>query len=150
MEIVSKRKWFTDVSTITEVSVDGVFECFILEDKDRGLDDSMSLDEINKLKVFAKTAIPYGRYKVVVTKSTRFSKAAGKDVYLPLLLNVKGFDGVRIHTGNKPDDTEGCQLPGTTRAVDYVGNSRTAFIKLNEKINEALKKGEDVYITITK
>jgi hypothetical protein len=150
MEIVSKRTWFTEKSTISEVSIDGKHECFILEDKDRGLDDSMTLEEINKLKKFGITAIPYGRYKVIVTKSERFSKAAGHDVYLPLLLKVKGFEGVRFHSGNKPEDTEGCQLPGTTRAVDFVGNSRTAFIQLNDKINQALKKGEDVYFNVVK
>lgn len=149
MEILSVRNIFTDKSTISNVFVDANPFCYFLEDFDRGLTDSMTIAEINKIKVFGLTSIPYGRYKVIVTKSERFSKMAGKEVYLPLLLNVKGFDGVRIHTGNKPEDTEGCLLPGTDKDVDFVKNSRTAFLKLNDKINLALKN-EDVWITIKK
>lgn len=149
MEILQVRNIFTEKSTISNVFVDGLPECYLLEDADRGLSDSMSLEEIKKDKVFGMTCIPYGRYKIVVTKSDRFSRMAGHDVYLPLLLSVKGFDGVRIHPGNKPEDTEGCLLPGTDKDVDFVKNSRTAFLKLNDKINLALKK-EDVFITIKK
>ncbi len=149
MEIIQVRSTFTDKSTISNVSIDGNPECFFLEDVDRGLTDSMTLEEIKKIKVHSVTAIPYGRYKVIVTKSERFSKMAGHDIYLPLLLTVKGYDGVRIHSGNKPEDTEGCLLPGTTPGTNQVLNSKTAFIKLNDKINMALKK-EDVYLTIKK
>nr|WP_298658017.1 DUF5675 family protein [uncultured Flavobacterium sp.] len=140
MELILERKIFTDNSTIGELSIDGAFNCFILEDKVRE----------NEPKVFGKTAIPYGKYKVIVTKSARFSKLAGHDVYLPLLLKVEGYEGVRIHTGNRPEDTEGCLLPGTAYETDKVLNSRTAFVKLNELINDTLKKGEEVWITIKK
>ena len=149
MKIEVIRSEFTDKSTISEVFVNGVFECFALEDKDRGLTDIMTLDEINAHKVFAVTAIPYGTYKVIVTKSERFSKMAGHEVYLPLICNVKGFDGVRIHSGNKPEDTEGCLLVGTDKGHDVVKNSRTAFVKLNDKINLALKT-EKVSLEIKK
>lgn len=140
MEIQIKRITFTDKSTISECSIDGVKECVILEDKVRE----------NEPKVFGQTAIPYGHYKVIVTKSERFSKLAGHDVYLPLLLNVPNYEGVRIHPGNKPEDTEGCLLPGTESATDMVANSRTAFIRLNDKINNALKSGQDVWLSIVK
>lgn len=132
------RKYFTEISTISELFVNDVFECYILEDK------------VRDIKINGITAIPYGEYKIIITKSDRFSKMAGHDVYLPLLLNVPNFQGVRIHSGNKPEDTEGCLLPGTIKGKDSVANSRTAFIKLNEKINQALKKGEDVIIKIEK
>lgn len=138
MEITQHRKIFTDKSTISTVDIDGLPECFFLE------------DAVRDVKIPGKTAIPYGRYKIVVTKSNRFSQLAGKDVYLPLLLNVPGFDGVRIHAGNRPEDTEGCLLTGTAYGTNQVMNSRTAFIQLNEKINQVLKAGEDVWITINK
>jgi hypothetical protein len=138
LDIILERKIFTETSTISDASIDGAHECFFIEDKVRD----------NEPKVHGKTAIPYGRYKVVVTKSTRFSKQAGHDVYLPLLLNVPGFEGVRIHTGNKPEDTEGCLLPGTEKGTNQVLNSKTAFIKLNEKINEVIKGGGEVWVTI--
>lgn len=140
----------TELSTISPLYIDGVMTCLILEDTDRGLDSSMSLDQLNKLKVFGKTAIPYGRYKIVVTKSERFSKLAGHDVYLPLLLKVPAFEGVRCHSGNKPEDTEGCLLPGLTKTVNFVSKSKDAFNIVNEKINGALKLGHDVYITISR
>lgn len=138
MEILQTRKIFTDKSTISTVSLDGLPECFFLE------------DVVREVKIPGVTAIPYGRYKVIVTKSNRFSQLAGKDVYLPLFLKVPGFEGVRIHSGNKPEDTEGCLLPGTQYVTNQVMNSRTAFISLNEKINDALKRGENVWITVTK
>ncbi len=138
MKLKLLRDTFTDKSTIGKLFVDDVFECFILEDKVR--------DE----KIKGVTAIPYGTYKIVVTKSERFSAHAGVDVYLPLLLDVEDFSGVRIHSGNKPEDTEGCLLPGAVKGNDVVTSSRTAFIKLNDKINKAIKAGKIVTIEITK
>jgi hypothetical protein len=150
MDIVLKRDTFTKKSTIGTLSINGVFECYILEDVDRGLKDTMSLDEINKIKVHGETAIPYGVYKVVVTKSMRFSAMKGHDVYLPLLLNVKGFEGIRIHCGNKPEDTEGCQLTGRIVGKDTISESTLAFIQLNDKINLAIKQGQIVTYEIKK
>lgn len=150
MELLLNRSIFTDKSTIGKLFVDGNPECYILEDMDRGLYSTMSIADLNKLKVWGVTCIPYGRYKILITKSARFSKMAGKDVYLPELIKVPVFEGVRIHKGNKPDDTEGCQLPGTVPKLNWVENSATAFLKLNDKINKALKAGDDCWITIQK
>lgn len=150
MDIQLKRTEFTSDSTIGELTINGVFECFILEDTDRNLTDMMSVIEIGKAKVYGQTAIPYGTYKIVVTKSERFSKMKGKPVYLPLLLNVKGYEGIRIHIGNKPADTHGCLLPARKKAKNFVSESTIAFNQLNDKINNAIKKGEIVIIKITK
>lgn len=149
MKLHLKREKFTDKSTIGSLFINGVFECFILEDKDRGLDSSMTLEEINKLKVYGETCIPYGTYKIVVTKSNRFSQMAGHDVYLPLVTGVKGYEGIRIHKGNKPADTHGCLLPARNKGNDVVSDSTSAFEQLNNKINTALKV-EEVTIEITK
>ena len=81
MDIVLKRDTFTNKSTIGTLTVNGAFEGYVLEDVDRGLKDTMSLDEINKLKIHGQTAIPYGVYKVVVTKSERFSAMKGRGNY---------------------------------------------------------------------
>jgi hypothetical protein len=150
MELKLKRTEFTETSTIGELSINGVFECYVLEDKDRGLTQSMSLAESVATKVHGKTAIPYGTFKIVVTKSERFSKMKGKPVYLPLLLNVPNYAGVRIHTGNKPEDTEGCLLPARKKSKNFVSESTLAFNQLNDKINLAIKAGEVVTIEITK
>lgn len=131
----------TAKSTISRLLIDLQFQCFILEDVDRFLKQSMSLEEIVAKKVYAKTAIPEGRYEVVITMSNRFKRR------LPLLVNVPGFEGIRIHPGNTAADTEGCLLPGTGRSLDTVTSSKIAFEALFEKIDTALKT-EKVFITI--
>jgi hypothetical protein len=132
MELVLTRKWLTDRSTIGELAVNGKFESYILEDH----------FPIPYVKVPGQTCIPLGRYEVIINHSQRF----GMD--MPLLLNVPGFEGVRIHPGNKADDTEGCLLPGQSRGVDVVNSSRAAFNILFPKIKSALAKGETVHITV--
>lgn len=121
MDLELKRKWFTPKSTIGELFVNGVFECFILEDRYRP----------GEPKVYGKTAIPSGRYEVKITPSPRFKRD------LPLLLKVPGFEGVRIHPGNVPADTEGCLLPGKVRDTDRVLESRAAFEALFTKLKSA-------------
>jgi hypothetical protein len=117
--------------TIGSLSVDGEWECWVCEDTVR-----------SGPKVHGQTAIPAGTYEVVVTMSARFKKP------LPLLLNVPGFAGIRIHPGNTAADTEGCLLPGADRLAKSVGRSRVAFDALFTKIKEAKAKGEKVVIEI--
>lgn len=147
MELKLPRKIFSEKSVIGDLSIDGKYQCRILEDKDRGLYSHMDIKDIEKLKVYAQTAIPYGRYEVVITRSNRFSKMAGHDVFLPELLNVPGYAGVRIHPGNRPEDSEGCLLTGVTYGTDVVSESRKAFTELFEKLKSARDK---IYITIDK
>jgi hypothetical protein len=132
MELRLSRRWSTEESTIGELSIDGdaAFRCFILE------------DVVRPAKVHGKTAIPAGRYQIVITKSPRFGRL------LPLLLDVPNYSGIRIHPGNKAGDTEGCLLPGDTRGPNFVGSSRAAFNRLYPRIKAALAEGA-AYITIT-
>ena len=141
MEIIVNRFEKRSHSVVSEMLINGIHECYILEDTDRGLDSSMLLSEIKTLKVPGKTAIPTGRYRITISFSNRFQK------YLPELHDVTGFAGIRIHSGNTPEDTEGCLLPGLTFQNDCVGNSRVAFEKLMQKLLIAEKK-EEIYITI--
>jgi hypothetical protein len=92
-------------------------------------------------KVHGLTAIPRGKYTLVNSFSNRFQK------YLPEILNVPGFAGIRIHPGNKAEDSEGCILVGTTKGVDFIGNSRNAFASLHSKI-KAVEKKEKITIEI--
>ena len=144
MELILKRETFTNESTIGSLTINGKFECFILEDKDRGLTDSMPLAEIVATKVYGKTAIPYGRYQIDWTMSARFK------VMMPILLNVKGYSGIRIHKGNTEIDSLGCLLCGTKKASNRITESTSATNKLYAKIAEAKKQGKKIYITITK
>jgi len=142
MELELARTVKTNNSTIGELKINGVFECFILEDRDRGLKQSMTISELTELKVRTRTAIPSGRYEIVISFSQRFQKM------LPLLLNVPAFEGIRIHPGNTDADTEGCLLPGKNKASDMVTNSRVAFKTLFEKIQAAMQR-EKLFITIS-
>ena len=144
MELILKRDTFTSESTIGSLSIDGKFECFILEDKDRGLIDTMSISEIVGTKIYGKTAIPYGRYEIDWTMSNRFK------VMMPILKNVKGYEGIRIHKGNSEIDSLGCLLCGTKKASNRITESTAATNKLYAKIAEAKKQGIKIYITIVK
>lgn len=93
-------------------------------------------------KVAGKTAIPEGRYPVVITKSPRFK------AWLPLLLGVPQFSGIRIHAGNTAKDTEGCILVGENRRVGEVVNSRIWLHRLINEMTEARERDEPLYITI--
>jgi len=103
-------------------------------------------DIVRPTKIKGQTAIPAGKYQVVVTMSPRFKRE------LPLLLAVPGFEGIRIHPGNYATDTEGCILPGMSRGQTKgrfaVLNSRKAFDELYVRILAAIKRGEKVEIEI--
>lgn len=141
MELTVERYIYDDVSTIGKFSINGVFNCYTLEDKDRKLTADTPLADIEKIKVFGETAIPRGRYEVIISYSNHF----GKD--LPELLNVPGWAGVRIHPGNKAADTEGCLLLGTTESQDFIGHSVEAWSAFMEKLKAVIGK-EKVFITI--
>ena len=91
-----------------------------------------------QLKIPKKSAIPEGSYRVVVTKSQRFQK------YLPLLVGVPGFEGVRIHAGNTSRDTEGCILVGQNIQVGKVLWSRITL----ERLMKIIENEKEIYLTI--
>ena len=94
-------------------------------------------------KIKGKSAIPEGRYPVVITYSPKFKQ------WLPLLVNVPMFSGIRIHAGNDAvNDTQGCILVGENRVRGKVLNSRKYVKIVKEKIMEAKEKGEGVWIEI--
>lgn len=142
------RAWKKKGYTISRVYVnasrfgDGKKWCSALEDEDRGLTASMPLNEIQQHKVYGHTAIPTGRYRVEITYSPRFKK------YMPLVCEIKGFSGVRLHAGNTPDDTEGCILFGVNDKVGRISNSRYWTDKLTKLITSAISQGEEVYLEI--
>lgn len=141
MEIKVKRIARKDTYTIGHLYIDGKYFCDTCEDKDRGLTDSMTLEDIAKIKVYGKTAIPTGRYRVTMTYSNKFGKV------LPLVNGVKGFDGIRIHSGNTAEDSLGCVLLGKNKAKGAVLESRVTCNEFNKIINQVIGK-EAVYLTI--
>ena len=129
MLIEVKRFEFKETHTIGKMYVDGIYECYTLEDAVR-----------NGTKVIGKTAIPIGTYKLIIDASTRFKQD------MPHILDVPDFTGVRIHAGNTSADTDGCILLGSTWAgKDFIGNSKIAYKKFFDK----LKQNKTVSITIS-
>ena len=131
MELKILRKEFTENSTIGDFFIDNTFFSYVLEDMIRE----------PSVKVPGKTAIPEGRYQVIIDQSNRFKRA------MPHVLNVPGFEGIRIHAGNTDKDTEGCPLLGYTKSKDFVGNSRLAFNRFFDILYEALMH-DKVYLIV--
>lgn len=153
MELIVDRKWKRQSYTISNLTIDGKWFCNVLEDADRGLDDSMPLAKIKELKKPSITAIPKGTYEITLDViSPRFcTKSFYKQVCngkLPRLLNVKGFEGILIHAGNTDKDTDGCLLVGMNLEKGKVLKSQETFRKLYEVLNEAKLRGEGIQITI--
>lgn len=141
MELYIERGPSTPKSTIGKFYVNGIYECFTME------------DPIRERKIATKTCIPAGRFRVKRTMSKRFKRM------LPLIFNRDDFsvvapngdrwEGVRIHPGNDADDTDGCILPGRIRMnADCIANSRSAFDTIDARIMMAEKNGEEVWLTI--
>ena len=110
------RKYYYDDCVIGELYIDNILECFTLEDVPRAF------------KIPGKTAIPAGTYDIELTYSPRFKCT------LPLLKKVKGFEGIRIHAGNRAEDTEGCILVGAIKGDGVIYSSKIALNKLLEKM----------------
>lgn len=115
--------------------VEGHFSCFTIEDEIR----EQAGVPVTTWKVPRQTAIPAGTYRVIVTPSHRFGRP------LPLIVDVPGFAGVRIHSGNTIDDTEGCLLVGRDRRPGRVLQSRVALEALCPLIEHA---PGDIWIVI--
>ena len=119
ISLVLLRKWRGDEWTQGELYLNGILECYTLEDTVREDD----------IKLPGRTAIPAGCYDVAITESPRF----GNEL-MPLLLDVPNFTWIRIHWGNTAKDTDGCILVGSVRAKGAVLSSRAAMKKLMGKL----------------
>lgn len=153
MELRIDRKYKGIDYVISNLYVDGKKFGYVLEDTDRRLRQEMQEATIRREKIYGKTAIPYGRYKITLSvKSPRFSEQKFyKEVcggYLPRLEKVPGFDGVLIHVGNYPKDTEGCLLVGLEKGNDMILKSKSAFKKLYPLLKEADDRNEEIWIQV--
>ena len=149
MELRLRRIARMETYTIGRLYVDGVYFCDTIEDKDRGLKQSLPASVNKAMKKAGATAIPTGKYQVTLKiKSQRFSQRKQYEFcggYLPRMINVPAFEGVLIHIGNTAKDTEGCILVGRNTKVGKVLDSGVTFRALYAKLKEA--KGY-IYITI--
>ena len=133
MRLTLQRLQLSNGCTIGSLSVNGNHECWTLEDTVRA----------PGVKVAGQTAIPYGTYRVVADMSVRFGRV------MLHLLDVPDFAGIRIHSGNRAADTEGCILVGLDRYTERIGRSHDALDQLQPKVQAALDAGEEVTIEIT-
>ena len=144
MKLRLERRYRCNNYCIDKLYINNEYFSDALEDPDRSLTDSMSLEEIKRIKIKDNTCIPYGTYNVTITYSPRFKRN------LPLINNIKGFDGIRVHSGNTPQDTEGCVLLGFNKIKGQVIDSKVTVNKFIDIVQKALNKGEKVTIEITK
>lgn len=151
MQLNLIRKYKKENYTIGFLYVNRKFLCNTLEDTDRGLNKD-KISDINKLKIFGKTAIPSGTYKIDMdTVSPRFINRSWAKPYsgkIPRLIDVPGYGGVLIHPGNTPEDTEGCILVGKNNIVGEVTDSVNYFKKLYTDLQIAHDKEENIFIII--
>lgn len=148
MKLLLKRIAKMEKYTIGKLYIDGKYFSDTLEDTDRNLTNTMSKDEIVKVKVYGKTAIPTGTYVVDMnTVSPKFGKRSWAQPYegkVPRLQDVPGYEGVLIHPGNTADDTSGCILVGRNKVKGQVVESQNTF----HSLMNILKGDNDITITI--
>lgn len=153
MRLTLKRTYNNAKYCIGHLYVDGEYLSDTLEDTSRGLNGKMSLKDILKIKIKGLTAIPTGVYAISLnTVSPKYSKkkffmdlCKGK---MPRVLNVPGYDGILIHTGNSAKDTDGCILVGYNKVKGGLVNSTEAFIKLYGMLKKAHDNHEGIYLNI--
>ena len=133
MELTLNRIVKDKAYTLGILSIDGEMFCHTLEPHWR---------EPEAKIVRGRTAIPEGRYPVVITRSPKFKQ------WLPLLLHVPDFEGIRIHAGNTAKDTKGCILVGECQGKGVLSDSRLWLDRLKWRIVEAKERGEGVWISI--
>jgi hypothetical protein len=138
MKLLLERDVKAPIFTLGKLHINGIRVMYTIEDKVREIKGV----PVSQWKVPRETAIPVGTYRVVVNYSNRFKKM------LPQLLDVPGFEGIRIHPGNTDKDTEGCILVGTMRTSNGVANSRYACAILQTEIERNIKLGQAVTIEI--
>lgn len=132
------RDVLTPGYTLGRLAINGVFNCYTCEDAVRQVVGK----PVEEWKIPGKTAIPRGNYIIIVDFSKRFRRE------LPRLLDVPGFDGIRIHSGNIAADTDGCLLVGQKRTASGVSFSRMAFEALFEKIEGAYLRHEPISLEV--
>ena len=133
------RLYKKDSYTIGKLYINDEYFCDTLEDKDRNLNSSMSLADILNIKVYGRTAIPTGHYNISITYSPKFKTK------LPLVNDVVGFSGIRIHQGNTHNHTSGCILIGENKVKGQLINSKNTLSKLLSILSNA---NDDITIDV--
>lgn len=126
--------------TLGKMYLDNVFFCQALEDEDRFLE--RSLEDISEKKVYGRTAIPRGRYRLVTSFSNRFQRV------LPAVLDVPGFSGIRVHGGNTANDSLGCILVGQVRTSLGIAKCKDTVQRIIDQIDDGAELGIETWLEI--
>lgn len=152
LDLTLKRIANRPTYCIGRLYVDRLLFSDTIEDTDRGLKDSWPLEKIMKTKVYGETAIPKGRYKLILSVSPKFKNRKWAKKYgglVPEILNVKGYSGIRIHPANFATELLGCVAPGVNSKKGQVTQSQVTYEKLMSKyLYPAHQKGVSMWITI--
>jgi len=130
MELKLNRIFHNEKYTVGKLFVNGVYFCDTIEDVERDV------------KIQNETAIAKGKYQVIVNQSNRFKRL------LPLLLNVKNFEGIRIHNGTDQNSSSGCIIVGENKVKGKLTNSTVYMNKLTDLLYNEQQKGIKSFITI--
>jgi len=145
LELGIFRKYKAKDYTIGKFSVDQDPICDTCEDTVRDLQDinhDGDFDDPDEGKIYGKTAIPCGRYPVIISESPKLGRR------LPLIIGVLGFMGIRIHGGKNADWSEGCPLVGENKIKGGLVNYKYWETYIVNLIDEATLKGKKTFITI--
>lgn len=152
MKLKLDRRYKKDTYTIGIFYVNGYRFSETVEDRDRGLNSSMPESEILKIKVYGKTAIPTGTYRVILSVSQKFKGRAWAKKYgglVPEIVGVRGFAGVRIHPLNTAEDSLGCIGVGENKIKGGVINSTKYFYELMDKyLVPAWSRNEEITLLV--
>lgn len=154
MKLLVDRKYKKQEYVISNLYVNDEWICNVIEDTDRGLKQSMTVQEIKQKKVRSKTAIPSGTYLITMNvispkfKKYKFYYNNARMGRVPRILDVPGFEGILIHCGKTQFNSAGCLIVGYNTIKGKVTNSEECFIKLYSLLDEANKRGEKIEITI--
>lgn len=127
LQIKVDRFRYTDKLTMGKMYLNGIFHCYTLEDKVRPK---------NEKKVMYYTAIPAGTYTVNLQAYSMYDYLRGT----PVINNVPGFTGIRIHGGHNSfnqDDTEGCILVGDADLGTKIGDFKVVLPEIIARIKKA-------------
>jgi hypothetical protein len=142
INLLLERFYIGSQYTVGRLAVDGMYMCDTLEDVVRDLNHDGDLDDEGEVKIPKFTAIPFGRYRVILKRSPKFKRD------LPRILDVHNFTDILIHSGNSPEDTAGCVLVGENKIKGRLVNSRYWETQLVERLRRFIMYDHDIYINI--
>ncbi len=137
-----ERTFCKPTHTVGNLSIGTHFFSNTLEDPVRDYNKDGDLEDEGEMKIYGETAIPYGRYQVIVSYSPKFKRE------LPLIIDVKHFIGIRIHRGRTVKNTAGCVLVGENTKKGELSKGEEYEKKLTSILKAYINAGEKIYINI--